>query len=50
MQLPLNTLLIVQPLFEYGEEDILARDDGRVIFRTFGFPTVQMKLKDGVKP
>lgn len=47
MDLPVNTLLIVQPLFEYGEEDILARDDGRVIFRTFGFPTVHMKLKDG---
>lgn len=49
MELPQNTLLIVQPLFEYGEEDILARDDGRVIFRTFGFPTVQMKLKQGAK-
>lgn len=47
MDLPKNTLLIVQPLFEYGEEDLLARDDGRVIFRTFGFPTVHMKLKDG---
>lgn len=50
MDLPQNTLLIVQPLFEYGEQDILARDDGRVIFRTFGFPTVQMKLKEGVQP
>jgi 4-amino-4-deoxy-L-arabinose transferase-like glycosyltransferase len=50
MDLPSNTLLIVQPLFEYGEEDILARDDGRVIFRTFGFPTVHMKLKQGVAP
>ncbi len=49
MDLPQNTLLIVQPLFEYGEEDILARDDGRVIFRTFGFPTVHMKVKNGVK-
>ncbi len=46
MDLPLNSLLIVQPLFEYGEEDILARDDGRVIFRTFGFPTVHMKDKN----
>jgi hypothetical protein len=45
MDLPRNTLIIVQPLFEYGEEDILARDDGRVIFRTFGFPTVHMKAK-----
>lgn len=45
MDLPQNTLLIVQPLFEYGEEDILARDDGRVIFRAFGFPTVHMKAK-----
>ena len=50
MDLPKNTLLIVQPLFEYGEEDILARDDGRVIFRTFGFPTVHMKANVGVKP
>ena len=50
MDLPHNTLLIVQPLFEYGEEDILARDDGRVIFRTFGFPTVHMKAKQGVTP
>ncbi len=45
MDLPQNTLIIVQPLFEYGEQDILARDDGRVIFRTFGFPTVHMKAK-----
>jgi 4-amino-4-deoxy-L-arabinose transferase-like glycosyltransferase len=43
MDLPDNTLLIVQPLFEYGEQDIIARDDGRVIFRTFGFPTVHMQ-------
>ncbi|MBP9669860.1 glycosyltransferase family 39 protein [Candidatus Woesebacteria bacterium] len=46
MDLPHNTLLIVQPLFEYGEEDILARDDGRVIFRTFDFPTVHMKASE----
>lgn len=45
MDLPQNTLIIVQPLFEYGEEDIIARDDGRVIYRTFGFPTVHMKAK-----
>lgn len=45
MDLPTNSLVIVQPLFEYGEEDIMARDDGRVIFRTFGFPTVHMKAK-----
>jgi hypothetical protein len=46
MQLPRNSLVIVQPLFEYGEEDLLARDDGRVIFRTFSFPTVHMKAKE----
>jgi len=50
MDLPTNTLLIVQPLFEYGEEDILARDDGRVIFRTFGFPTVLMQAKKLEQP
>jgi 4-amino-4-deoxy-L-arabinose transferase-like glycosyltransferase len=50
MDLPHNTLIIVQPLFEYGEENILARDDGRVIFRTFGFPTVHMKTKIGDTP
>lgn len=50
MDLPKNSLVIVQPLFEYGEEDILARDDGRVIFRTFGFPTVHMNDKLGVAP
>ncbi len=49
MELPHNTLLIVQPLFEYGEEDLLARDDGRVIFRTFSFPTVHMKANNSDK-
>jgi hypothetical protein len=38
MDLPLNSLVIVQPLFEYGEDYIYARDDGRIIFRTFAFP------------
>lgn len=49
MELPLNSLVIVQPFFEYGEDAIIARDDGRVIFRTFGFPTVHMKAKDAEK-
>ena len=46
MDLPKNSLVIVQPLFEYGEEDLMARDDGRVIFRTFTFPTVLMRAKE----
>lgn len=46
MDLPRKSLVIVQPLFEYGEDSILARDDGRVIFRTFSFPTVLMQAKD----
>jgi hypothetical protein len=46
MDLPRKSLVIVQPLFEYGEDSILARDDGRVIFRTFSFPTVLMQAKE----
>lgn len=45
MQIPYNSLIIVQPLFEYGEGTITARDDGRAIYRYFGFPTVHMKAK-----
>jgi hypothetical protein len=43
MDLPHNTLLIVQPYFEYSEGTIKARDDGRPIFQIFSFPTVHMK-------
>lgn len=43
MDLPQNSLIIAKPLFEYGENVILAKDDGRVIFRVFDFPTAIMK-------
>jgi 4-amino-4-deoxy-L-arabinose transferase-like glycosyltransferase len=45
MDIPHNTLILVQPYFEYGEETIIARDDGRRIYRVFSFPTVLMKNK-----
>lgn len=45
MDLPRNTLILVQPYFEYSEGTINARDDGRPIFQVFGFPTVHMKDK-----
>ncbi|GAB4028117.1 MAG: hypothetical protein Fur0011_7440 [Candidatus Microgenomates bacterium] len=45
MDIPHNTLILVQPYFEYGEETIIARDDGRPIYRVFEFPTVHMKTK-----
>ena len=45
MDLPRNTLILVQPYFEYHESTILARDDGRPIFQVFSFPTVFMKEK-----
>lgn len=45
MDIPHNTLILVQPYFEYGEETIIARDDGRPIYRVFEFPTVHMKAK-----
>jgi len=47
MDLPYNSLVIVQPYFEYSEYDLFARDDGHIIFRTFGFPTVLMKAGGG---
>lgn len=47
MDLPRNTLILVQPYFEYSEGTIKARDDGRPIFQVFGFPTVHMKEKNG---
>lgn len=46
MDIPHNTLILVQPYFEYGEDTIIARDDGRPIYRVFEFPTVHMKAKD----
>ncbi len=46
MDIPHNTLILVQPYFEYGEGTIIARDDGRPIYRVFDFPTVHMKAKD----
>ena len=46
MDIPYNTLILVQPYFEYGEGTIIARDDGRPIYRVFEFPTVHMKAKD----
>ena len=46
MDLPPNTLLIVQPLFEYSEGTIRAVDDGHPLFQVFGFPTVLMKAKN----
>lgn len=46
MDIPHNTLILVQPYFEYGEDTILARDDGRPIYRVFDFPTVHMKAKE----
>ncbi|TXH07577.1 MAG: phospholipid carrier-dependent glycosyltransferase, partial [Candidatus Moraniibacteriota bacterium] len=46
MDIPYNTLILVQPYFEYGEDAILARDDGRPIYRIFEFPTVHMKAKN----
>ncbi len=45
MDIPHNTLILVQPYFEYGEDTIIARDDGRPIYRVFEFPTVHMKAK-----
>lgn len=45
MDLPRNTLILVQPYFEYHESSILARDDGRPIFQVFNFPTSYMKEK-----
>lgn len=45
MDLPRNTLILVQPYFEYHESTIQARDDGRPIFQVFSFPTVFMKEK-----
>lgn len=45
MDIPHNTLILVQPYFEYGEDTITARDDGRPIYRVFEFPTVHMKAK-----
>lgn len=42
MDIPHNTLLIVEPLFEYVEDTINARDDGRTIYRVFSFPTKEM--------
>lgn len=46
MDIPHNTLILVQPYFEYGEDTIIARDDGRPIYRVFEFPTVHMKAKN----
>lgn len=46
MNIPHNTLILVQPYFEYGEGTIIARDDGRPIYRVFEFPTVHMKAKE----
>ena len=45
MDIPKNTLLIVEPLFEYVEDTINAKDDGRPLFRVFSFPTKEMKAK-----
>jgi len=45
MDLPRNSLILVQPYFEYHESTIQARDDGRPIFQVFSFPTVHMKDK-----
>lgn len=45
MDIPHNTLILVQPYFEYGEDTIIARDDGRPIYRVFSYPTVHMKDK-----
>jgi 4-amino-4-deoxy-L-arabinose transferase-like glycosyltransferase len=50
MDLPHNTLILVQPYFEYGEDSILARDDGRPIYRVFQFPTVLMQAKEKAAP
>jgi len=47
MDIPSNTLLIVEPLFEYVEDSINARDDGRTLYRVFSFPTKEMKAKEG---
>jgi hypothetical protein len=46
MDIPRNTLLLVQPYFEYGEATIPARDDGRPIYRVFEFPTVLMRAQE----
>jgi len=46
MDIPQSTLLIVEPLFEYVEDTINARDDGRTIYRVFSFPTKEMQAKE----
>lgn len=46
MDIPRNTLILVQPYFEYGEATITARDDGRPIYRVFEFPTVLMRAQE----
>ena len=40
MHLPDKTLVIADPQFWYHEDQILAKDDGRVLFQVYAIPTI----------